>query len=156
MALWQIDFFVLPKSNIEEVKLGFQEYGFDDAPFWENVCMPKLFFDPISSILPIGKSWRKSIIMYGTENSNRMEIFGITDIVESVSLRIDFTIKYESILSQLIEFFILNGLMVLDQELNLVPLNLESFKAVIENAPQVRKYRLLARQEKGGSADLDT
>lgn len=157
MALWQIDFFVIPNSDwIKNTKFeSMREYGFDDAPSWKERNVTLSFFDVVYEILPKGKSWNSNIIIFGNEDSNRMDVLIENNIVESVGLRIDFTSNYEPILNQLIEFFILNGLLVLDQDLNVVPLNFESFKGVIENAPQVKKYRIFSGQEKGESSDLE-
>lgn len=148
MALWQVGFFVLPKRSFDsgdKFELS-DEHSFDDAPFWQPEKLNPNFFDPINKILPRTKSWGDYLILYGNENSNRFEVIFENDIVESVSFRIDFTSNYQGVLSELIEFFILNGLIVLDENLNVLPLNFEAIKTVIENSPQVKKYRMLSNQ----------
>lgn len=148
MALWQVGFFVLPNESLgpgDKFELS-DEHSFDDAPFWRSEKVNPNFFDPINRILPRAKSWGDYLILYGNENSNRFEVVFENCIVESVSFRIDFTSNYESVLSELIEFFILNGLIVLDESLNLLPLNFEAIKSGIENSHQVKKYRELSNQ----------
>ena len=80
------------------------------------------------------------ITLFGSENSNRMEVISENGIVESVSFRIDFTSNYEFVLKGIIEFCILKGLIILDQNLQMVPLNYEIAKNIVENAPQVETY----------------
>lgn len=147
MGLWQVGFFVIPKASAKDDKFELDEEGsFDDAPYWNDQKVLLDFFKPIAKILPLEKSWSEKILLYGHQDSNRFEVFHENGIVESVSFRIDFTSNYESVLSELIEFFILNGLIVLDENLNVLPLNFEAIKSVIENSPQVKKYRTLSNQ----------
>jgi hypothetical protein len=147
MALWQVGFFILPKRSLELCdKFDFSgEHSFDDSPFWQLEKVSLDFFVPVNSILPQTKSWGDYLVLYGNENSNRFEVVFEKDTVESVSFRIDFTSNYEPILSQIIEFCILNNLIILDEELNVVPLNFEQARSVVENAPQVKKYNELSR-----------
>lgn len=149
MALWQIGFFVLPKESIEYIdsfKVS-EEHTFDDAPYWEAKQISPSLFNPIGLFLPQGKSWAPYLTMYGDENSNRFAVISENDIVESVSFRIDFTSDYEKIVNEIIEFCILNGLIIIDEELNLVPLHFESVNSSIKHAPQVKKYNDLLKND---------
>jgi hypothetical protein len=146
MAIWQVGFFVLPKESIEHID-SFEvsdEHTFDDAPYWKPKRINPSFFDSIGFFLPKSKSWAEYLTIYGSENSNRFEIVSENDIVESVSFRIDFTSDYEKALGEIIEFCILNGLIILDEALNLVPLNFETTNNLIKLAPQVKKYNDLS------------
>lgn len=145
MAIWQVGFFVLPKvciSEIRNLKIS-NEFTFDDAPFWSAHKTTIDYFEDIGVLLPKNKSWADYITLFGNENSNRFEIVSENNIVESVAFRIDFTSHYEGLLHGIIEFCILKGLIILDEELNIVPLNYESAKSIIENAPQIKKYNEL-------------
>lgn len=149
MALFQVGFFVLPKESLKD-HIGFNlsnEGLFDDAQFWKKRLVSPDFFCPIEKILPRGKSWANYLHLYGNENENRFEVVFENDIVESVTFRIDFTGDFEGTLSMLIEFFIFNDLIVLDEDLSLITLNLESFKGTIQNAPQVEKYFRLLKEK---------
>ena len=148
MALWQVGFFILPKGSLKHGgKLDkSEEHTFDDAPFWESLNIDYSFFDPIKRFLPEGKSWSKNVILYGEENSHRLEVLFENSIIISVSFRIDFTSDYEQILNEIIEFCIFNGLIILDEDLNILPLNFQSVKSIIENSPQVKKYNRLSNQ----------
>ena len=150
MALHQISFFILPKESFRSVsksdKFEFgDEYLFDDSAFWLAKNISPTFFEPISKILLRGKSWSENILLFGNENSNRVEVFFEKDIVKSVTFRIDFISEYEIILNKLIEFFILNELTILNSDLEILPLNFEVIKSFIEDSVQIVTYRRLSK-----------
>lgn len=152
MALWQYTFHILTKESFDflykKFELSFGEFGFDDGPFWAFKAIHKSYFNDISLILKKSKSWSKEIDLYGHQETNCLEVFfdGHTDIVKSVSFRIDFRSEYEMVLNAIIEFCILKGLVILNEELQIIPLNYELVKNVLENAPQVTKYNKLKNQ----------
>ena len=149
MALWQYTFQILTKESFESLqkdsKLSSEEHLFDDEPYWQFKLIHKSYFEGIENILKKGKSWSEKIALYGNEASDCVEIFFDieSNVVQSVSFRIDFTGNYEFILSNIIEFCILKGLIILDEKLQVVPLNYDLARSVIENAPQVSKYNAL-------------
>lgn len=146
MALWQYTFQILPKENFKalekSVEISLDDNLFDEAPYWQIKPLNKSYFFKIGNILQKSKSWSKEIDLYGDQESNCFEVFfdGKTDDVTSVSFRIDFTSDYEMVLNNIMEFCILKGLIVLDEKLQLVPLNCESIRNLIENTPQVETY----------------
>lgn len=152
MALWQYTFQVLPKESIEVLspdhylKKGVS--GFDDEPYWKLNPVNKIAFYSIQEILPKTKSWSNEIELYGNQDSNCFEVlFDNKGEVLSASFRIDFRSSYEKILSQIIEFCLLNGLVILDEGLNIVPLNHEQVQSVVRNSPQVKRYKGLSEED---------
>jgi hypothetical protein len=150
MALWQLSFFVLPKEGIEP-NSAFEKSNeglFDDSKFWDRLAIRPSIFDPIETFLPkLNKPWGKYLILYGSENGNRLDVVTEGDCIDSVSFRVDFTSNYVDTLTELIDFFIFNGMIVLDQNLNVIPLNLESFKSLIQNSAQASIYSQLSSNE---------
>ena len=149
MALWQYTFQVLTKESFDSLSkdIGFsiEDSCFDNEIYWQYKSIDKSFFAGIKSILRKNKSWSNEIDLYGNQDSNCFEVLfdKWNNIVLSASFRIDFTSNYESTLSQIIEFCILNDLVILDENLNTVPLNVCTVKHIIENAPQIGKYNEL-------------
>lgn len=150
MALWQYSFQILTKEsfdslNKKDILLIDDDLGFDETPFWLYKSINRSFFAELESILPKNKSWSDEIDLYGNLESNCIEIFFEKQkgTVLSASVRIDFTSNYEDVLSQVIEFCIFKGLVMLDENLQITSLNLETIKNKIENAPQVRTYNEL-------------
>ncbi len=149
MALWQYTFYVLPKESVEVLSPDYHfkkdEDGFDDAPYWKLNPVHKDFFYSLNKILPTNKSWSNEIDLYGNQESNCFEILFKNKNTVSVSFRIDFTSKYESVLAKIIEYCLQRGLIIIDEDLMIVPLNIETIKAIIENSPQIKKYNKLSK-----------
>jgi hypothetical protein len=146
MALWQYTFLVLTKESFESINqdilFSIVDNEFDDEPFWQMHLINKSLFEEIGNILKKRKSWSNNIELYGNQESNCFEVLydSKTNFVISVSFRIDFTSDFEDILIHIIEFCILKCLIILDENLNVVPLNIEAFKDIIKNAPQKKEY----------------
>lgn len=147
MALWQYTFHILPKESLPGHLPGFvfskNNEEFDDSLFWKAQQVKDSFFDEISLILPKKISWSKKISLYGNQESNCIEVLSENNLVLSVSFRIDFTSNYEDILNALIDFFIVKGLLVIDEELKIISLNSLTIKITIESSPQYKKYKKL-------------
>lgn len=150
MALWQYTFFVLPVSGVEKDLNNFRfaknNDSFDDDSFWEGLSVNNTLFERVSTFLPKGKAWSEDLLVFGDLASNCLKVFSEKGIVVSVSLRIDFTSKYEDLLNELIEFFILNGLLLIDEDLNVVPLNYLEIKKRIEASLVFEKYRFFSER----------
>ncbi|UPT65344.1 MAG: hypothetical protein M0D57_12320 [Sphingobacteriales bacterium JAD_PAG50586_3] len=146
MALWQINFVVSPKSAMADLPKfnGLYISEYENSEHWEVLALKPDFFEPLNSFLPKTDWYTPSIILFGNEDTNRLEVCIDNNIVDSVSFRIDFRSQYKPILTQLIEFFKANDLIVLDEYLNLMPLDLEAFNIAIQNHKQVKIYNTLA------------
>ncbi|MES2485162.1 MAG: hypothetical protein V4581_04335 [Bacteroidota bacterium] len=145
MALWQIDFFMLPKESLQAYPFKKDDEGlFDDTPFWPKKNIDKTFFLPVNDFLPQGNSWSEHVIIFGNETSHRIDL-GVhpeTGKVESVSLRIDFTKPYLLVLDAILDFCIENNLIILTNPgLEPVALNFPALEFIIESSPQVSRYR---------------
>lgn len=152
MAIWQYTFQVLPKESVNALPEYFlfnhTNEGFDDELYWKKYPLKISFFDTINSILQKTESWSSDIDLYGNLESNCFEVLSDNDgNTLSVSFRIDFTSNYESILSHIIEFCGLNGLIILDENLNILPWNYEQVESVISNSSRVKKYNELSEED---------
>lgn len=148
MAIWQYTFHVLPKESVEILPADSyfekEEDGFDDEFYWEMESKDKHFFHFMKEILPKNKSWSNKVDLYGNQESNCFEVLSNNEgKVISVSFRIDFRNNYEKVLSQIIEFCYLNGLIIIDELLKRVAYNYEQVQNIIESSPQIKRYREL-------------
>lgn len=144
MALWQYTFHLLPKEGFDSLdKLCplISEDGFVDEPYWNFNPLHKSCFFAIDAILEKGISWSKEMDLYGDEDSNCFEVLFDSELnnVLSVYFRSD----YNDILREINEFCILNGFIILDEKLTIVPLNFEFINQIIKHAPQVKVYNNL-------------
>lgn len=149
MALWQIDFFIIPWEDDGNVPAFEKDEDglFDDFLHWQKKNADTTFFNTLEKIMGRGKSWSKDLVLLGNEVSNRIDIYYKQGRVDTVSMRIDFRSNYEHIVRAIIDFCVLNGLMILNNDLGIMLLNFETFKNEIENSPQVIKYSRLAGTE---------
>lgn len=137
MSLNQIGFFVLPKDCLDKTSKNnnfeLDENGyFDDELIWNKHKIHYSLFNEITEILPLNISWSKNIVLFGDENSNRLEVlFDKNEIILSVSFRLDFASNYEIILIKLLNFFKSNDLIVIDEKLNLTELKYSIFEEII-------------------------
>ncbi|MBO9594007.1 MAG: hypothetical protein J7599_13950 [Niabella sp.] len=144
MALWQYTFQVLTRESFESVEreLITQDVEFDEERYWLYKPIARTMFSELDRILKKTRSWSTDIDLYGDQESNCFEVVfdPQTDTVLAASFRIDFTTSYEDILRLIMEFCLLNGLIILDENRELVPFNLEEIVSLIKHAPQVKKY----------------
>ncbi len=147
MALWQYTFHVLTKESFdllsENFDLNFGELGFDDGPFWNFKPVHKASFEDVNLILERSISWCKQIDLYGDQESNCFEVLfdEKTNLVTSVSFRIDFTSNYSIVLRNIIEFCILNELVILDEQLRAVMPDYVIIKSLLDNSVQMDLYK---------------
>ncbi len=148
MALWQNTFYVLPRRKSPELStdlIYIDEDGFDDSVFWIGEKVKPEIFNPISIFLPQIKSSYKDSIAFGDFASNCFEVFQENGYVVSVSFRIDFRSQYELFLVELIEFLLLHGFSIIDENLEIMPLNALGINEKIKNSPQYVKYKKLSK-----------
>ncbi|PZF74819.1 hypothetical protein [Taibaiella soli] len=146
MALWQYDFYVLPRAAFSDKPADFRfdwAEGFDTASYWSNPSYTRSCFADVARILRPGKSWSKNTDLYGDQESNSFEVLFNEEVIEDVSLRIDFRADYSNILEAFIEFFFTNGMVITDCELMQIPLNLTSIRHIIESSSRYRNYGIL-------------
>jgi len=145
MAIWQYVFTMIPTEDLNllgiEDRLPREVY--DDFTFW-NSYYDLTFFEPFRELLEPNKSWSEAITLYGNTDSNCIEIYSDEGKISSVSFRIDYTIDYSVLLNKLIEFCTLNAISILDENLYMLQLNFTTILSVIENSPQVEKYKTLS------------
>lgn len=151
MAIWQYTFYLVPRNAYLSMPSPKKDcdglIGIDI--YWSSEEISCSFFNNIERILPKTKERNNEQLVFGDFESNVLTLICKNKKVATASFRINYTIDYEEILRELIEFFIFNALVVIDENLNEVPLNFESFKNTIETSPKIKKYNeLLKRQDK--------
>jgi len=148
MAIWQYTFLILPNKAYTDLSvegdLGTPK-DFDAKTLWMYDRFSPNQFNFLSQLLPINKSWSKSIILFGKEDTNCVEISVEDSFVIDVSLRIDFTTDYTHLLTDIVEFCIIKGFIMVDEQLNVVPLQVLEIVTLIEHSPQRKKFNILTK-----------
>jgi len=145
MALWQYTFYILPGGFDERMRFENSGEGFDDSQYWLPKKIKSSFFESIRIFLPERRSWSKNIVLYGNQDSNCVEVLLKEGVVESVSFRLDFISDYFNIVQKIIDFCIMNNLVLLDEDLKIVQLDMNEIQELINNSPQFKQYKDLTK-----------
>ena len=140
MAIWQYHFFLIPGKEAIDLKSATEGDDFDDSIFWEGKNCSVEFFAPLTDLLPRNKSWSNEIELFGKEDETCVELFIERGKVVSSTCRIDFRFDFEFFLSKLTEFCLENDIVLIDEGINLLPLDIPIIVLTIENSPQYKKY----------------
>jgi len=122
----------------------------DDDKLWKRHKVDTCDFDELQEILPTGKSWRENLHVYGELDSNCIQITSDNESVDYMSARVDFRTEYENILAKIVSFANEKHLLILDEHLNILPNNIAEILEVIEESPQVEKWRRLSQGNSSG------
>lgn len=147
MAIWQYRFTVIPKDSIssDSFEPHYDAEGlFEDDIYWSNFPTSVSLFQEFEKVLPKGKSWSKDLLLFGSQESNCLEVYVEDENVTSVSLRVDFSNNYEAFLRSAIEFVYLKGLLLLGEGNDILETNYLSIKEIIENSQQYTRYQELS------------
>lgn len=149
MAIWQYTFHLLPKQCLKDgaSPLLNDDNGVDYSPFWKLFPTTRAAFNGVSAFLKTNKSWSNSIDQYGDIDSNCVEVYFENEMVESVSFRLNYTINYEYVLTEMFDFCVRGEFVLIDEDLELVVFNLESIDAIIRQSSQLKVYKKLSRNE---------
>lgn len=137
---------MIPKHSIssDSFEPRYDENGLlEDDVYWAIFPTSVSLFQGVEKILPRSKSWSKDLQLFGSEESNCLEVYRKNGYIASVSLRVDFTSDYEAFLRAITEFIYLKELLLLDESNNVLAANYLSIRTMIENSQQFKKYEEL-------------
>lgn len=143
MAINQYTFFIVPKKGYADHILEFNNKIngdiVEDNKFWENERVACDLFEKLENLLPKNTSWDEDLIILGKLESTCLKIFCNSSII-SVTLRVDFTLDYEKLLSEIIDICIFHELLILDENLSPAILNTVTIRNIIQASYQYRLY----------------
>ncbi|WP_420386232.1 hypothetical protein [Roseivirga sp.] len=145
MAVWQYDLIVVPKSSLIEISVTdrLDKRMLESYDFWHGQYSTK-DFKSFDKILPLGKSWSNEIIQYGEEGSHTLKLIAEDDSIVEVLLRIDFSKDYRAVLEEVLEYSLMNGMELIDQDLEVVKGNIHHLINKIESSPQFMAFEKLS------------
>jgi hypothetical protein len=120
MAVWQYKFYLLPRDELDSYfpnQNHITESDFNDIKWWKYQKIMDL--DSISMLLPKRESWSSDIILFGSEDSNCLEILTEAGEIAEISARMDVRKDYLAFLTQLCNFAAKNNCILLNDSLNL-------------------------------------
>ena len=91
MATWQFDLFVIPRNRIQQLgcaeKLDADCY--DQHEWWDSSVSPQDVSERIDMVLKRGSSWSRDILMWGTEDGNRINLCVKENVISELLVRLD-------------------------------------------------------------------
>ena len=119
---------------------------FEDEDYWKVKPFSRDFFSSLKVLLPKQQSWSSDIDLYGTQDSNCLEVFFENESIYSIRLRIDFLSDYKLLLKEVVEFFIQNNLIIIDETRNILELDVDYLMDNIHQSEQYKKYVFFANK----------
>lgn len=105
MAVWQFTIAFLPQDWLDaggDVHALFEEETFDAASAWRSYRHPKLE-EILGSALRKGKSWHSELTIWGSEQTDDIQLFRSKDRVESITVRFDLRQPNMALFQQVIQ-----------------------------------------------------
>lgn len=91
MAVWQFTIALLPQDWLDaggDLRSLFAEGTFDASSAWRSYRHPQLE-EILGSALSKGKSWNSRLTLWGSEQTDDIQLFRSQDRVDSVTVRFD-------------------------------------------------------------------
>jgi hypothetical protein len=96
MAIWQFDFWLLPKSGIlsrfPTIPTALSQDEFNDMEAWHGRQPPTGYESTLSEMQPRIQSWHERLGWWGSEEGNRIDVWTESNLVASVNFRIDIAV----------------------------------------------------------------
>ena len=105
MAIWQLDFHLIPIENIQE-QIPFKHFLEETSLEWNTNRIDVKSQLKLSTVLPIEKSWSNTITQYGNIESNCIEIS--TDSI-TIRIRLDLARITSEIFGAVLDFITTNN-----------------------------------------------
>jgi len=104
MAVWQFDLLVIPQKQIQQFGCAekFDADCYDQHEWWDDSVSLQDIIDRIDIVLKRGKSWSKDILKWGGEDSNRIDLSVMGNVVSELLVRLDLRDISQSFLNEIV------------------------------------------------------
>lgn len=137
MAIWQYHITVVPQEEIESYfnnKSFVKIEAIESIDWWKYRKMEINQFIDLENLLPVKKSWSNDIILFGSEESNCIEVLMSNNKVEEISIRIDLRADIHNLVDGICIFFGNHNCVFLDYQGKIIIPHTEQF------LNEVKKY----------------
>lgn len=110
MAIWQFEILLVPRERVVQelgaVDARMTREKWEATDWWSQHQPPSDFQSRIGALLPPYKSWSREILMWGSEDADRIHICldDARERVEEVSIRFDLRLPCEQFARAITEF----------------------------------------------------
>lgn len=110
MALWQLEFSVIPKekiiedTNIEEINI---------SNLWNGYKIKESSINKVEEVLKRNKSWSEDIVQLGDVSETVIEIVYENEIIDEITCRVDLRNITKEIVEIILNFIDINNLAII-------------------------------------------
>ncbi|WP_300383058.1 hypothetical protein [Clostridium sp.] len=110
MALWQVEFMIIPKekiignTNVQEINI---------ADLWNGYKIKENTINQVEKVLKRNKSWSEDIVQLGDTSETVIEIVYDNDMIEEITCRLDLRNITKKIVETILNFIEINNLAVI-------------------------------------------
>lgn len=109
MALWQVEFMILPKDKLH---CDTDIENIDISNLWSGYGIKKDSIGEVEKVLKRTKSWSEDIVQLGEISETVIEIFYVEGMIEEVTCRLDLRNINTNILDSILRFISINNLAI--------------------------------------------
>lgn len=104
MAAWQYDLFIIPRQKIEQLgcvgSISGELYG--QTAWWDGSVSPQDVATRIDTFLSKGDGWSGSVLTWGVEDGNRIDLLVEESLIEELQVRLDMRDLSEGFLQEIV------------------------------------------------------
>ena len=89
MAVWQVDFHIVPLRALATAAQPLTPATLDDAQWWKRANFPRDYKARLGGVAVLGKSPRAELERWGEEDGNRIDVWSADGEVSTVTARVD-------------------------------------------------------------------
>ena len=148
MSIYQNTYFIVPRRSEYilfeglNLKSFLQDNLFEDDLFWSKSRVELEYLQLyLKENFGEDTSWSKTLKIYGNHETNSIELVIEGKFVFSISFRVNFITDYSTFLLNLIKFCELNDFLIIDNDLNVLPLDYNVIKDNILNSKAYKNYK---------------
>ena len=110
MALWQLEFSVIPKEKITE-DTNIEEINISDL--WNGYKIEESSINKVEEVLKRNKSWSEDIVQLGDVSETVIEIVYENEIIDEITCRVDLRNITKEIVEIILNFIDINNLAII-------------------------------------------
>ncbi len=89
MAIWQVDFHVVPRRALPVTSEALTRALTDDTDWWADASFPLDYAKRLAAVAPLARPWSAQVETWGIEDGNRVDVSSRQGRVYRVAARVD-------------------------------------------------------------------
>jgi hypothetical protein len=89
MAVWQVNFHVVPRRALPATSQALARAVADDTDWWATATFPPDYAARLAAVAPVARSSTDELETWGSEDGNRVDVWSDGGRVQRVMVRVD-------------------------------------------------------------------